>query len=421
MIFSKLLAVFLLLLPTQLSRHFWLKDSYLFGLKIDYLSPTFYLQDALFFLLVFFWLRNGSWKKLNSKIWRFGLVFFLIAALNMAFSPTPLVSLFFWLRVTELFFLGLIIFQNHSKVFSLLGKILPWVLIWEFFLGLAQVLKSSSLGGFFWFLGERSFNLFTPGIARAAWRGKILLRPYGTFSHPNSLAGFALISLILILGKERLLRKDKLGLLAGGALILLSFSRTVWLTAFVLGLVFLITRLVKAWGRKAFPLTFSYLSVIFFLLLSLYFFSQTTIDPASFQRRKDLAEFALTSIRQKPIFGVGGNHFIISLAQARPVWQWLYWLQPVHNIFLLVASELGLLGLLFFAFLIFKSLNSLFVICDSPATAERKRQAWALAVALIAILLTGLFDHYWLTLIQNQLLLVIIFSLSIAATSDKIS
>lgn len=412
MIWEKILATFLLFLPTQLGRHFWLKDSFVFGLKVDYLSPTLYFQDILILLLLLFSRRKiFSWFNRQRLI--FFSLFILLLALNIFFSSTPLLSFFYWLRVVEFVLLGIMFFQNKNVVLKRLEKFLPVVMVGEFVLGVAQMLRSSSLNGIFWLLGERSFNVFTPGIARASWMGKVILRPYGTFSHPNSLAGFSLVGLILILGKKNLSWFDKLAVLAGLALILLAFSRTVWLTAFVLSLGFLLFRLKKAIEKKPSSLTFGYLSIIFFLPLCLYFFSQTSIDPTSFYVRKDLAEFALSEIREKPVLGFGGNSFIRELSQKQPVWQWLYWLQPVHNIFLLIVAETGFLGLAFFLLLLFKAVGGLFLKNFSCYP--------SLTVALFAILLTGLFDHYWLTLIQNQLFLVLVFSLSIAHGSARIN
>jgi hypothetical protein len=41
----------LLLLPTQLGLHFWPQWASVFGMRVDYLSPTIYLTDIIIFLL----------------------------------------------------------------------------------------------------------------------------------------------------------------------------------------------------------------------------------------------------------------------------------------------------------------------------------------------------------------------------------
>ncbi len=399
MIWQIILAGLLVLLPTQLGRHFWPKQAFLFGLKIDFLSPTLYLQDILAIFLILPWIWQNRREFFSPRTVFFTLGYLLLAFLNIFISPVPLVAFFTWLRATELILLGVLVSRQSGFVFSFLGRILPLTIIFEFFLGLAQVWQQSSLGGIFWFLGERSFNIFTPGIARASFLGKVILRPYGTFSHPNSLAGFILVCLILILGKGKLRVLDKAAVIAGSVLILLSFSRTVWLASFILALGWFLFQFKKNLGQKRVSLGFNYTLAAGFIPLVFFFFTKTIIDPSSFLVRRDLADYALALVKKAPLLGVGAGQFIIKLSQDRPVWQSLYWLQPVHNLFLLIASEIGLLGLALFLGLIFLAI--------------RKLTRPFLLLALLAILFTGLFDHYWLTLIQNQLLLAIVLGLSL--------
>ena len=50
-----LFKILVLLLPVQLSKHFWPLWSYISGIRLDYLSPVVYLTDILLFLLLSFW------------------------------------------------------------------------------------------------------------------------------------------------------------------------------------------------------------------------------------------------------------------------------------------------------------------------------------------------------------------------------
>ncbi|PIS14880.1 hypothetical protein COT64_00335 [Candidatus Shapirobacteria bacterium CG09_land_8_20_14_0_10_39_12] len=418
-IFRVLFFFLFVLLPTQLGRHFWLRDSYVFGLKIDYLSPTLYLQDLLIFFLIFISLKK-KYFRFDKKFGLLTTSYLLLAALNIVFSLTPLLSFFSWLRITEFILLGIIISRRFKKAYRHLLQILPFIVVFEFCLGLFQLVKQASLGGFFWFLGERTFNLLTPGIARGQWLGRVFLRPYGTFSHPNSLAGFILVSLILILGKKKLLLFDKMACLAGSLLIVLCFSRTVWLTVLVFGLCFILNRLLIGLRKKTSSLNFFYVFLLLLVIIVSFLFLRTKIEDSSISNRLQLAQTSLLMIKQNPLFGVGLNNFIISLSQKNTAWQWYYWLQPVHNVFLLIASETGLIGLIILiAFLIF-TIRRVFQFHP-----PNRRIKFQIVIALLAIMFTGLFDHYWLTLIQNQLLLVVIFGLfwgeNNEVKSDKIA
>ena len=71
-----LLFLTLLFLPTQLGRHFWPDFSYIYSLKIDYLSPTLYFWDILVIgLLILFFLQKPKINKLALNI----LLFFLLS------------------------------------------------------------------------------------------------------------------------------------------------------------------------------------------------------------------------------------------------------------------------------------------------------------------------------------------------------
>lgn len=408
MILKILFFTLILLLPLQFGRHFWPKASFLFGLKIDFLSPTFYLQDIVIILLFFYYLPKLIPQVIKDKKCLIScLLYLLFTFLNIYFSVTPLLSFFSWLRITEFVLLGLIVIKNSKLVLTLIDQVLPWSIIFEFALSFIQVLKQSSVNGLFWILGERSFNIFTPGIARATFLGKVFLRPYGTFSHPNSLAGFTLVALIWVFTKEKLKIPDKFAVLAGILLIFLCFSRTVWLTAFILGLSYFLWQFKKNWQKGKFNLSFPYLAMLLFLPISIFLFSRTVIDSSSFFIRLDLADFAFLLIKKFPLFGVGAGQFIVALSQGKVIWPSLYWLQPVHNIFLLSAAETGLLGLTVFLGLLFRTIKRIFLLPNSNFK-------FKILASLLAILFTGLFDHYSLTLIQNQLLFVLVLSLSSA-------
>jgi len=412
------LFLFLFSLPLQFGKHFWISDSFIYGLRIDYLSPTFYLQDILIFVLFLgFLLKNFRSLIIflsSKKIWVF---FYLLAVVfNIRFSFRPWISFFSWLRATEYLFLGIIIYKKAERALSFLLRILPLTIVLESFLGFVQVFKSFSVGGAFWFLGERTFNILTPGIARFDLMGRVFLRPYGTFSHPNSLAGFILVSIVLVLGKRRLSFWDKFSVLLGAALIMLSFSQAAWAALFILGLGALVFGLARSFfKRSSYPFLFYFFLFLLPMLLFLFFLTPASLD--SFLIRRNLAVFSWKLFWNNFLIGVGLNNFIIKLSEGNFNWGWLFWLQPVHNIFLLAGSEVGLMGflaLIIFFILAIKRLLFYYFL-------QRENFYINLLLAIFIIIFTGFFDHYWFTLVQNQLLLTIILSLSYGLKSVKMS
>jgi hypothetical protein len=82
---------------------------------------------------------------------------------------------------------------------------------------------------------------------------------------------------------------------------------------------------------------------------------------------------------------------------------YLFFNQPVHNIFLLLMAELGILFFIILTFmvLLFFKRNVL------------KKILATYFLLITAIFLTGFFDHYWLTLAQNFFLMGVIFALKL--------
>jgi O-antigen ligase len=116
------------------------------------------------------------------------------------------------------------------------------------------------------------------------------------------------------------------------------------------------------------------------------------------QKRIFLFLPTLKIISQYPIFGVGLGGYLPALAQNLPANQITpSILQPIHNIILLMLSEVGIIGMAIIIFIIQKT----------------KALAYPFFPELLSIiLLTGSFDHYWYTLPQNQLIMLIAIYLS---------
>lgn len=392
----------LLFLPTQFGKHFWPDFALIFGLRIDYLAPTIYFTDLLVLgiFLSFLWekFRSTSLKPLLSglKHFWFPALFLFYLLLSCLLAQNPEVALFKFLKIVELLFLGFYISQNFSFVLRKAALPLSLGLLFESSLFWAQFFKQGSLDSLFWSLGERRLTVSTPGVALSEFGGRLLFRPYGTFSHPNSLAGFFLVDLVLLFGLRSNLSFwfKTIVVFLGVTVILFSFSRAVWLAGFlvpflVLGWWF--------WQKKKKELI---IGEVFFLLgMGVIFRGLLDLGSQAVQERMKLLNLAWLMFRKFPLTGVGLNNFLVFLPR---FWseQQVYFLQPVHNIFLLIGAESGLVGLLVFVWFLWLTIKR---------ALKAKRLLFLLA--LILILFTGLFDHYWFTLPQNQLLATLVFGL----------
>ena len=214
-----LLFLTLLFLPTQLGKHFWPDFSYIYSLKIDYLSPTIYFWDILVAgLLIFFFLQKPKINKLALNIL---LIFLLSQALSLFGAKNIGAGL---VRLEQYIIAGLLgLYIASNKLHKELFLPLTLGVLFESGLAILQFIKGGTLG--LWILGERNFSLTTPGIAKFNFYGIEFLRPYGTFSHPNVLAGYLLvISLIL---------RQKIIFIISGLTIFLTMSRTAILAGVV--------------------------------------------------------------------------------------------------------------------------------------------------------------------------------------------
>ncbi len=394
-----------LLLPLQLGRHFWSEWTQVLGLPVDYLSPTLYLTDLLVAAVLIAWwwqekkrFKVNRWPSVIKRYWWFGAIF-LFLFLNSFLALNSGAAFYKLIKIIEFSLLGLYI-AREKLVLRDLRMPLSGAIIYSSLIALAQFAKQASLDGLFWWLGERTFNIITPGIAKAIIGGRLILRPYAAFSHPNVLAGFLLISMILIAGKKeqskfpQMIRWATLSL--GSIALFLSFSRVAWFVGLLIGFWFLVQRWL---GKKRSLIAL----VAFSILLGGLFYSLVTplSGEEAIDQRLALANVAMEMVKANPLAGVGINNFISQLPYYWQQFGATYWLQPVHNIFLLVAAETGLIGLMTFFWLLILTFRRLL----SPPQP-------ILILGLSAALVLGLFDHYWLTLQQTQLLLTIIFGLS---------
>jgi O-antigen ligase len=259
----------------------------------------------------------------------------------------------------------------------------------ELVLVILQFVNKRSIQGVFYFLGERYMTLSTPGIAKATLQGTELLRPYGTFSHPNSLAGFYLLLYFFVLTnkstRNNLLKYPLLFI--STVLVFFSFSKIAIVTLLILNTLYLMLKINKCKVCLLAKLTVP-------IIVGFIFFSAQT-DPLSLDKRLALVANAWQTFLNHPLFGVGLGSYLVAQNQF-PIKYPYFFLQPVHNIFLLFLSETGIIISGSVLWILIKKIKKTFLTTNY--------------LLLVAVFITGFFDHYWLTLQQNILLLIYLFS-----------
>lgn len=296
-------------------------------------------------------------------------------------------------------------------------------------------------------------NFLTSGQRRETAK---ILRAYGTFPHPNILAAFLLIGLFSVLelffkNPECEMQNLKrfwsfefktsnlfriftfvfciFVLILG---LLFTFSRAAWLIAALLLPFTVLYYLISfQYRRKAIFITIImlFLFLLLFLFFKPYILSRMRIsaDEPAVAHRIIYHNIGFYLVKQNPILGVGiGNQVLYSFTKGiyqmfgmDQSWQW----QPIHNIYLLVFSEIGIIGgLSFIAFIAallisnFK-FSSFFLLRRWNFNENHKLNYETLAPTIIlsALLLFGFVDHFLWTLQQGRLMLWMMIGIVMAS------
>lgn len=430
------------LFPTQLSYHFWPNFSFIFGIKVDYLSPTVYLTDLLVILLVilscsrFILFVKGIFKKRKSKLLILSLLGIgtAIVVANILKATTPPVAVIKWIKIIELLILALYAYinkkSNKETLYALYYSVTFFSLI-----GILQFVLQKTIGGPLYLLGERHFSLITPGIALAKINGVDYLRAYSTFPHPNAFAGYLGVGVVLITLMNctiRLFNKKQLWLfyLVSSIAFFLTFSSGALVAGSITAVYFLLNKKNKEVNcnginaidfvakkrfklhprfnrgfrlRSAIKTKIVQLLFLLFICLSLTtpvfwkLYGDKISMPESVGLRLAQAEAAMNMFKNHALWGVGLNNFILSVRDNTVVGTSLF-IQPAHNVYLLLLTEIGTVGFIFFVAVVLLTSNNL----------NRKY-----VPIFIYILITSFVDHYWLTLQQNLLLLFFVLGISL--------
>jgi O-antigen ligase len=287
-------------------------------------------------------------------------------------------------------------------------------------LGIAQYFLQAEVG--LRLLGESSFSGFSfPNPSGKRWlldsffplssQLPVLLRSCATFYHPNAFGGFLFFSLLstfylFFLEKRRLFLHVALFIQCFA--LFTTYSRSGILALIVATLLFLGLQ-CKTSLKKVVHLSLC-LFCIAAVCLGLFYaqlfarggvVNYNTQAQAADQERIVYQKMAVEMEKESPWLGVGFNNFQFHAAKYAPSTILHPLLYKVHNIFLLLLAETGLLGL--GCFLLFIG-ACLFRLLKSPKTLEFN----LLLALLLGSLLIGGCDMY---LLENSKLRIVFFAL----------
>jgi O-antigen ligase len=424
-----ILLIFSLFFPI---RHVFLtKEAYFTGNYSDFTSFSLYLSDLLVFLLaVIVILPRGRdfYHVVEKAKW---LILAILLVLVTHFTINNRLSAYLLVKWLELIVaygtLALLFEQNGLK--SLFLKLFAWFCTLESTIAFIQFSKQSSLG--LSKLGESVIGPNILGIAKIVSGGTTFIRGYGTFPHPNPLSAF-LVAGILITTYLLINSSSKKAATLYSTLLFiniigltLTFSRGAYLalaaglTIFFSSLFFIPLLSKEALGEVSKKIIFTLVVIFVSLAVSFFLFKPFLLTRATFsdQSTMDRKFYDVTGVKMaiaNPIFGVGLGESLLHMEQysGRKLAPWDK--QPPHNYFIIAAAELGIPAMLILVWIFLSALKSLILNLKSKLTTYNL----LLATIFISFLLLMLFDHYFYTLDQTQLLLWLFLAL-IASETKK--
>jgi len=417
-----------------------------------------YLLYAFIFLLP--WQTRWMWYegRLNGQFWEYGT--FSLYATDIILLGAALIALFVyrgrvirprghWVILLGLMLVSLVsamIAKEQDMAWYAVGKfaegfILFWLVFririsWRkisFFL-VTSGLVQSVLGIWQFFSQKILANKWLglaehdPGVlgdlvvetTSGRW-----LRAYGSMPHPNVLAGFLAVCLLVCLSalvfyakKQNIMQKiffwSSLAVMQFA--FILTFSRSAWLALLLCYLVMLAVKLYQK-NKELFIMTAKAGLVLLIIttmtVIMLPDLWQTRItggrlEQMSVVQRADYYDQANELIKDYWYRGVGLNNFTqatYELDSAQEAWYY----QPVHNIYYLSAVELGVIGGILLVVLFFWSVW----IFYRHVIKINSSNIWldAFGLALLCLFIIGLFDHYLWTLSAGILLFWLILAI----------
>ena len=403
--------VLVLVMPTQLAKHFWPQSVLLNGLRVDYLSLNLSLVDAILLLLLgvfLYQVLSSRVKVVEYKSWLLlSCTMLLWNLLQLFWVPLQLSHLLFSIRLFVLILISAAMsrIKWQERIVALLF-FAQYILL--LVLSLTQINLGRSLQGIWYFLGERYLTISTPGIALAQVGQRVWLRPYATFSHPNVLAGYVCLSLVFLLfwqtktGWQKVIQLLAIGI--GVVLILLSFSQAAWFVLAMIILMFLgkpfLRRIINKWHSWFWfgLILISLLTPFILLTLGSLFRAEELLV------RNQLFKTFWETLPKALLGGYGWWGFLAKLPQSANLVISRSWLQPVHHVWWGLLGSVGLLPLIVL-FFCYQKIDLVF------------KTSFKSTVLLVAAILLGSFDHYLIT--QQQTLVLLFFLIAWLVKSEK--
>lgn len=335
------------------------------------------------------WPRRARLFAPATRLWSAALIALAVwAAASIVWAEHRELAVVFALRLALWVVLALRVASDPPSLRSMAGVMLAGVAL-NALVGVAQFLQQHAVG--LTWLGELPIDLSYPNVSVVGGTDAPLIRLYGLSGHPNVMGGFLAVGLLLggslLDDSHRGTRRTaRAAWLLGLVALLMTFSRSAWL-GLLTGAVVMGARAAARHARlHAAALRLAGIVAVVLIgfgisfapfLLERLMIDHVVVEQTSLEQRLHQIEVAVRLVVAHPVTGVGMGNFSVAGSQldGAPI-DW------VHNVPLLVTSELGLVGVGLW-------------LSGIVAVMRRSRGAPAsVAAAVAALLVVMLFDHY---------------------------
>ncbi|MHA1381644.1 MAG: O-antigen ligase family protein [Candidatus Helarchaeota archaeon] len=320
----------------------------------------------LIFVFLFFSTSTGvkTNYKLNSAFWYLGIPLLLwigLSALSIYRADIKSVAFIELVRMLRIFVIFFIVYKFLPRSIDIqtITKAIVIALAIQSIIILTE-----------YYVGHPVFRI--PGESREADIAGSIFRPSGTMGHSSGFAKFAALCLPICLATSFAIKKKNwriflvLVIISGFVSLVLTVSRaSVVISLF--GMFWVLFLTFKSKGikkRKTYAIIF-----VFSLAIGISWFiggnrlvNRFKWDYGSALSRPAMYSVAWNVIKTHPFLGVGLNNYTLvapkydntqsNITKVFP--------HPVHNIYLLYAAEIGIIGSLFFIVFIYRTIRMYF-------------------------------------------------------------
>lgn len=406
------LGVFLLGLQFEISKNLNNGLAVIDRLKVDYTLWHFTFQvhatDVVLIVLLFYWFVETAFKRQGLYFPRAAWLvvgFFGFCFTSLVGAPSAYLGLVEISRQLKFFVLFLYVANNVSskaalRLVAVMGVaillIQGAVTLVRFETGWMEPLSFGQTGQ------DEDQILEYLSVDRESEGG--LVRAFGTLGSPGSTVRLCMmvIPFALLLSLRNPLFRNRLPFVGVTALgigsLLLTFTRAFYLTTAIQGAAAVLIGIRHRYLSRMEVLLLVVLGLIAAGAAAPKVYEQMSLRTESMTVRLEQYKAALDMIVDNPVFGVGLNngtgvkerYVTVTFNEHDPDTQ--YYLEPTHNLYLSLASEIGLIGsALYFAFF-FNVIVRTWRVANTAADPDLRFCANAILIVFAGVIVNSLYD-----------------------------